>query len=140
MQRSLQQFAAALALSKMVSGQTAGCALTNRYDGFKTLPLKELKNRVTDERCFVAYTQMWAYKAPPERVRQLTAIDYHASTPTRVRAAGPSGRLSQGFRHQARRPDVARAQGTGDQLVTVHAVALPASTASLCDGNRGAQP
>ena len=27
---------------------------------------------------------MWAYKARPERVRQLAAIDYHGSTPLRA--------------------------------------------------------
>jgi len=31
----------------------------------------------------VAYAQMWAYKARPERVRTLAATDYHANTSLR---------------------------------------------------------
>ncbi|MCU7374032.1 M13 family metallopeptidase [Paucibacter sp. O1-1] len=37
----------------------------------------------TDQRCFVAWAQMWAYKARPERIRQLAAIDYHANSSLR---------------------------------------------------------
>jgi putative endopeptidase len=38
----------------------------------------------TDQRCFVAWAQMWAYKGRPERVRMLAAADYHAATPLRA--------------------------------------------------------
>ncbi|MGB2816610.1 MAG: M13 family metallopeptidase [Burkholderiaceae bacterium] len=46
-------------------------------------PQPKIDGLTTDQRCFVAWAQMWAYKARPERVRQLAAIDYHASTPLR---------------------------------------------------------
>lgn len=32
----------------------------------------------TDQRCFVAWSQMWTYKAREERIRLLAATDYHA--------------------------------------------------------------
>jgi putative endopeptidase len=47
-------------------------------------PQPKIDGLTTDQRCFVAYAQMWAYKARPERVRQLAAIDYHGSTPLRA--------------------------------------------------------
>ena len=46
-------------------------------------PQPKIDGLTTDQRCFVAWAQMWAYKARAERVRQLAAIDYHAATPLR---------------------------------------------------------
>jgi putative endopeptidase len=46
-------------------------------------PQPKIDGLTTDQRCFVAWAQMWAYKGRPERVRQLAATDYHASTPLR---------------------------------------------------------
>jgi putative endopeptidase len=46
-------------------------------------PQPKIDGLTTDQRCFVAWAQMWAYKARSERVRQLAATDYHASTPLR---------------------------------------------------------
>ncbi len=37
----------------------------------------------TDQRCFVAWSQMWAYKGRPERLRFLVARDYHANSSLR---------------------------------------------------------
>jgi putative endopeptidase len=37
----------------------------------------------TDQRCFVAWAQLWAYKGRPERVRLLAAVDYHGSNTLR---------------------------------------------------------
>ncbi|NVO07157.1 MAG: M13 family metallopeptidase [Rhodoferax sp.] len=37
----------------------------------------------TDQRCFVAWSQLWAYKARPERIRLLAATDYHANSALR---------------------------------------------------------
>ena len=37
----------------------------------------------TDQRCFVAWAQMWSYKGRPERLRLLAAIDYHANSSLR---------------------------------------------------------
>lgn len=36
-----------------------------------------------NQRCFVAWAQMWAYKARPERVQLLASIDYHANSALR---------------------------------------------------------
>jgi putative endopeptidase len=58
----------------------AHAALHRSLDG---KPQPKIDGLTTDQRCFVAYAQMWAYKARPERVRQLAATDYHASTPLR---------------------------------------------------------
>jgi putative endopeptidase len=37
----------------------------------------------TDQRCFVAWAQMWSYKGRPERLRLLASIDYHANSSLR---------------------------------------------------------
>lgn len=46
-------------------------------------PLPKIDGLTTDQRCFVAWAQMWSYKGRPERVRMLAALDYHANTPLR---------------------------------------------------------
>jgi len=46
-------------------------------------PQPKVDGLTTDQRCFVAWAQLWAYKARPERVRFLAATDFHASTPLR---------------------------------------------------------
>ncbi len=46
-------------------------------------PQPKIDGLTTDQRCFVAWAQMWAYKGRPERVRMLAAIDYHGSNPLR---------------------------------------------------------
>jgi len=40
-----------------------------------------------DQRCFVAWTQMWAYKGRSERLRYLVSVDVHAIAS--VRAVAP---------------------------------------------------
>jgi putative endopeptidase len=55
-------------------------ALHRSLDG---KPQPAIDGLTTDQRCFVAWAQMWAYKGRPERVRTLAATDYHASTPLR---------------------------------------------------------
>lgn len=37
----------------------------------------------TDQRCFVAWAQMWGFKARPERTRLLAAVDYHGNSTLR---------------------------------------------------------
>ncbi|MDD0840078.1 M13 family metallopeptidase [Curvibacter sp. HBC61] len=37
----------------------------------------------TDQRCFVAWSQLWIYKAREERIRLLAAVDYHANSALR---------------------------------------------------------
>lgn len=49
----------------------------------KGKPQPRIDGLTTDQRCFVAWAQMWAYKARPERVRQLAAGDYHANSSLR---------------------------------------------------------
>jgi putative endopeptidase len=46
-------------------------------------PQPKIDGLTTDQRCFVAWAQMWAYKGRPERVRFLAAADYHGATPLR---------------------------------------------------------
>jgi putative endopeptidase len=38
----------------------------------------------TDQRCFVAWAQMWSYKGRPERLRLLASIDYHSNSTLRA--------------------------------------------------------
>jgi putative endopeptidase len=41
-------------------------------------PQPKIDGFTTDQRCFIAWSQMWAYKGRPERLRLLVATDYHA--------------------------------------------------------------
>jgi putative endopeptidase len=50
-------------------------------------PLPKIDGMTSDQRCFVAWAQLWAYKARPERLRYLVANDYHAINS--IRAIGP---------------------------------------------------
>lgn len=50
-------------------------------------PLPEVDGLNSDQRCFVAWSQMWAYKGRSERLRYLVSVDYHAITS--VRAVAP---------------------------------------------------
>lgn len=46
-------------------------------------PQPRVDGMSTDQCCFVAWAQMWAYKGRPERVRYLAAIDYHGNNTLR---------------------------------------------------------
>ena len=46
-------------------------------------PQPEIDGLTTDQRCFVAWAQMWAYEGRPERIRSLASTDYHAHSPLR---------------------------------------------------------
>ena len=46
-------------------------------------PQPKIDGLTTDQRCFVAWAQMWAYKGRPERVRSLASTDFHASSTLR---------------------------------------------------------
>ena len=50
-------------------------------------PLPKIDGLTSDQRCFVAWSQMWAYKARSERLRLLVSLDVHAISS--VRAVGP---------------------------------------------------
>jgi len=50
-------------------------------------PAQPVDGLTTDQRCFVAWTQMWAFKARSERLRYLVSVDVHAIAS--VRAVAP---------------------------------------------------
>jgi putative endopeptidase len=50
-------------------------------------PAPPVDGLTADQRCFVAWTQMWAYKARSERLRYLVSVDVHAIAS--VRAVAP---------------------------------------------------
>ena len=62
----------------------AHAALRRALAGQPAQPVDGLN---ADQRCFVAWTQMWAFKARPERLRYLVSIDVHAIAS--VRAVAP---------------------------------------------------
>jgi len=59
-----------------LGGITLAHAALHRTLNGKAHP--KIDGLTTDQRCFVAWSQMWAYKARPERLRVLVAKDYHA--------------------------------------------------------------
>lgn len=68
-----------------LGGITLAHAALRRYMANNPLPKQD--GLTPDQRCFVAWSQMWAYKARSERLRQLVATDVHAISS--VRATGP---------------------------------------------------
>jgi len=59
-----------------LGGITLAHAALNRAHKGKQLP--KVDGLTTDQRCFVAWAQLWTYKARTERIRLLAATDYHA--------------------------------------------------------------
>lgn len=53
------------------------------HRSLKGKPQPKIDGFTTDQRCFVAWAQMWAYKGRPERIRSLASTDFHASVPLR---------------------------------------------------------
>lgn len=53
----------------------------------KKSPQPKIDGLTSDQRCFVAWSQMWAYKARKERLQFLVSTDYHAISS--VRAVAP---------------------------------------------------
>jgi putative endopeptidase len=47
-------------------------------------PGRRIDGLSADQRCFVAWAQMWAYKARPERLRLLVSTDYHSVSSVRA--------------------------------------------------------
>lgn len=68
-----------------LGGITLAHAALRRYAAKNPLP--ELDGLSADQRCFVAWTQMWAFKARSERLRFLVSVDVHAIAS--VRAVAP---------------------------------------------------
>jgi putative endopeptidase len=68
-----------------LGGITLAHAALRRHAAGKPLPVVD--GLSADQRCFVAWTQMWAFKARSERLRLLVSIDVHAIAS--VRAVAP---------------------------------------------------
>jgi len=68
-----------------LGGITLAHAALRRY--LATNPVAEVDGLNADQRCFVAWTQMWAFKARSERLRFLVSVDVHAIAS--VRAIAP---------------------------------------------------
>ncbi|MEK8051005.1 M13 family metallopeptidase [Ideonella sp. DXS22W] len=59
-----------------LGGITLAHAALQRALKGRTLP--KVDGMTADQRCFVAWSQLWIYKAREERIRLLAATDYHA--------------------------------------------------------------
>lgn len=68
-----------------LGGITLAHAALRRLAARNPLPVVDGLN--ADQRCFVAWTQMWAFKARSERLRYLVSVDVHAISS--VRAVAP---------------------------------------------------
>jgi putative endopeptidase len=68
-----------------LGGITLAHAALQRH--LKNKPLPKIDGLSSDQRCFVAWSQMWAYKGRSERLRLLVSNDYHAISS--VRAVAP---------------------------------------------------
>ena len=68
-----------------LGGITLAHAALKRY--LAKNPTPDVDGLNADQRCFVAWTQMWAYKARSERLRYLVSVDVHAISS--VRAVAP---------------------------------------------------
>ena len=68
-----------------LGGITLAHAALRRYAAKNPLP--DVDGLSADQRCFVAWTQMWAFKARSERLRFLVSVDVHAIAS--VRAVAP---------------------------------------------------
>jgi putative endopeptidase len=64
-----------------LGGITLAYSALKRALGDKTQT--KIDGLTSDQRCFVAWSQMWAYKGRPERLRMLAAADYHANATLR---------------------------------------------------------
>lgn len=68
-----------------LGGITLAHAALGRY--LAKNPMPKVDGLTADQRCFVAWTQMWAFKARSERLRYLVSVDVHAIAS--VRAVAP---------------------------------------------------
>ncbi len=68
-----------------LGGITLAHAALKRY--LAKNPTPDVDGLTADQRCFVAWTQMWAYKGRSERLRFLVSVDVHAIAS--VRAVAP---------------------------------------------------
>lgn len=83
-----------------LGGITLAHAALHRALGSRKQP--KVDGLSTDQRCFVAWSQLWIYKAREERIRLLAAMDYHAVG--FVRAVAPLRNLDAFHRAFGTRP------------------------------------
>jgi putative endopeptidase len=83
-----------------LGGITLSHAALQRH--LKGQPLPDVDGLSTDQRCFVAWAQMWAFKARSERLRYLVSVDVHAISS--VRAVAPLLHLDAFHRAFGTRP------------------------------------
>jgi putative endopeptidase len=78
-------------------------------------PLPDTDGLTADQRCFVGWTQMWAYKARSERLRFLVSVDVHAIAS--VRAVAPLMHLDAFHKAFGTRPGDAMWRPPGQRMV-----------------------
>ena len=83
-----------------LGGITLAHAALQRY--LAKNPTPDVDGLTADQRCFVAWTQMWAYKGRSERLRFLVSVDVHAIAS--VRAVAPLLHLDAFHRAFGTRP------------------------------------
>ena len=83
-----------------LGGITLAHAALTRY--LAKNPMPDVDGLTADQRCFVAWTQMWAYKGRSERLRYLVSVDVHAIAS--VRAIAPLLHLDTFHRAFGTRP------------------------------------
>ena len=83
-----------------LGGITLAHAALTRY--LAKNPMPDVDGLTADQRCFVAWTQMWAYKGRSERLRYLVSVDVHANAS--VRAIAPLLHLGAFHRAFGTRP------------------------------------
>jgi len=96
-----------------LGGITLAHAALTRY--LAKNPMPDVDGLTADQRCFVAWTQMWAYKGRSERLRYLVSVDVHAIAS--VRAIAPLLHLDAFHRAFGIRPGDAMWREPKDRVV-----------------------
>ncbi|MFZ2989972.1 M13 family metallopeptidase [Ideonella sp.] len=95
-----------------LGGLTLAHAALHR--ALKGKPQPKVDGLSTDQRCFVAWSQLWIYKAREERIRLLATIDVHANSV--VRGYGPLMNLDAFHRAFGTRPGDAMWRKPADRV------------------------
>ena len=78
---------------------------------------RKIDGLTPQQRCFAAWAQNWADKTQEGVLKQEALTDGHRRQLPHVRAGAERARLLRCVRHQARRQDVARPEGSRVDLV-----------------------
>jgi putative endopeptidase len=84
------------------------------HRALKGKPQPKVDGLTTDQRCFVAWAQLWIYKAREELIRVRAATDYHANSV--VRGYGPLMNLDAFHQAFGTRPGDAMWRGPADRV------------------------